>query len=198
MLEISRHHNATEHNATVEKIRAATAVIPDFPIKGITFIDITTVLKRPQVNMLAFNAVQELFDSSEYDLIVSPEARGWLLGQPLALSLEKPFIPIRKPHKLPREIQRCPKLDSEYEEVNLEVHLFDIPPDSRILFVDDVLASNGTALAVTQLIHNLGAEVVGVAALYDLQYLDKVTLPCPARAVVPYETPPAPYMPDDE
>lgn len=178
-----------------EKIRAATAVIPDFPQEGANFIDITTVLNRPKINLMAFNAVHDLFDPQSYDIIVSPESRGWLLGQPLALAVGKPHVIIRKPGKLPRETTNIESKNEYNNSVTLEVHAEDIPPKSRILIVDDVLATCGTALAITKLFRSLEAKTVGVAALYELLYLTRAELPCPTRAVVPYETPPAPYIP---
>lgn len=179
----------------VEKLRAATGVTLDFPKPGVNFIDITTVLERPQINNVAVAAVQELFDPDSYDVIVSPGARGWLLAQPLALALEKPCIPARDPKKLPRETVSI-ESQSEYGITTLALHRDSITPDLRVLIVDDALATCGTAAALIKLLRSLGAKVIGVAALYDLQYLPKVELPCPARAVVPYPEPPAPYTPE--
>lgn len=194
MSELFQHAEASEHNTVAEKIRAATAVIPDYPQEGVRFIDITTVLRCPEANLMAFTAVRDLFDAESYDIIVSPESRGWLFGQSMALALRKPHVIIRKPGKLPRETASF-ESTSEYDTVTLEVHAEDIPSGSRILIVDDVLATCGTALAITKLIHSLGAEVIGIAALYELLYLPRVDLPCPALAIVPYTEPPAPYAP---
>lgn len=184
------------HHKIAETIRTATAVIPNFPETGVNFIDITTVLKNPEANMIAIAAVQNLFDPDSYDVIVSPDARGWLLGQPMALTLKKPLVLVRKPGKLPRKTLSFGSKNEYNDNVMLEIHAKDLPPGSRVLVVDDVLATCGTALAIIQHVRNLGNEVTGVAALYDLPYLPKrAHLPCPTRAVVTYDTPPAAYIP---
>lgn len=178
----------------VEEIRAATAIIKDFPEPPVNFVDITTVLKNPRVNLLAFRAVLNLLDPNSFDVIVSPEARGWLLGQPLALLLGKSFIPVRKPGKLPRQVIKMESVN-EYSTVSLEVQLGDIPPGSKVIIIDDTSATQGTTKTIGDIVSTLGSEVTGVTTLYDLKYIDKVALPFPTQSVVPYFEPPAPYMP---
>ena len=179
-----------------EQIRAATAIIPNFPIPGVSFVDITTVLRKPTINKLASMAVQNLFASEDYDVIVSPDARGWLLAQPIALRADKPLVLVRKPGKLPRNTVSYESTNEYSDSAPLEMHADDIPPSSRVLIVDDVLATCGTILAITRLVRNLGSEVVGAAALYDLPYVSgRVNPTCPTRAVVTYAEPPMSYLP---
>lgn len=178
-----------------ERIRAATAVIPDFPETGVNFIDITTVLKDPDANEQAINAVKNLFCPDEYDIIVSPGARGWLLAQPIALAQKKPFIPVRDPKKLPRKHVSANSV-SEYDSKPIAIHAGDIWPGAKVLMIDDVAATCGTAKAIIELVKSQGGAVLGLATLYDLPYLPgRVELPCPIRTIVTYEEAPKPYMP---
>lgn len=180
----------------IERIKAGTAVVPGFPNEHVSFIDITTILRNPELYSASVMAVQQQFNPDDYNIIVSPEARGFLLGPPIALAQKRPFIPIRNPEKLPREIAST-ESSSEYADKPLAIHREDILPGTRILIVDDVLATCGTALAMIDLIHRLGGVVVGVAALYDLLYVpNRIKLPCPTRAVVTYDQPPAAYTPE--
>lgn len=176
----------------------ATAVIPDFPNPGVNFIDITTVLKNPDMNQLMFETVRDLYDPDSYDIILSPGARGWLLAQPMALALRKPFIPIRKEGKLPRKTVQVESENEYASKVILEAHADDIPPGSKVLIVDDALATLGTVAASCKLANILKAEVVGALGAYDLLYLSRVEVPCPIRSIVPYEEPPAPRDPDKQ
>lgn len=178
-----------------EQIRAATAIIPNFPKTGVNFIDITTVLEKPNTNEQAVNAVKNLFCPDEYDIIVSPGARGWLLAQPIALAQKKPFIPARDPEKLPREHISTGSI-SEYDRKPIAIHTGNILLGAKVLMIDDVAATCGTAKAIIELVKSQGGSVLGLATLYDLPYLpDRVELPCPIRSIVAYEEPPKPYMP---
>lgn len=181
----------------VERIKAGTAIILDFPHENVHFVDITTILRDPELYGLVIAEVQKQFDPDSYDIIVSPEARGFLLGAPIALAQKKPFIPIRFPDKLPREILKTESTSEYTDDKPLAVHREDILPGTRVLIMDDLLATCGTALAMVNLIHDLGSEVVGISALYDLPYVPgRVELPVTARAVVTYDQPPAAYLPE--
>mgnify|MGYP001242138553 CR=1 FL=1 len=151
-------------NDLKEKIRT----IPDFPAPGILFRDITTLLADPK----AFNEVIERFvehyqDDEGIDLVVGVESRGFIIGAPLALRLEKGFIPIRKAGKLPGPTHGV-EYDLEYGTDRVEVHQDAIPAGSRILVVDDLLATGGTIEGCSRLIEQAGGVIVGYAFVIEL------------------------------
>ena len=146
-----------------EKIRT----IPDFPKPGIQFRDITTLLSDPQ----AFNTVMERFveryQDEQIDLVVGVESRGFIIGAPLALRLEKGFIPVRKAGKLPGPIHGV-EYDLEYGTDRVEVHQDAIPSGSRVLMVDDLLATGGTIEGSSRLIEKAGGVIAGYAFVIEL------------------------------
>lgn len=144
--------------------------VPDFPKKGIGFIDITTLLKDGPAFAQAVDVMAEWAQTIEFDVIVSPEARGFILGAPLAVRLKKGFIPVRKPGKLPWHVERG-QYELEYGEAVLEIHQDAVKPGERVLIVDDLLATGGTVKATQSLIERLGGEVVGMAFLVELAFL---------------------------
>jgi adenine phosphoribosyltransferase len=145
--------------------------VPDFPKKGIVFKDITPLLKSPK----AFQYLMDLWIQryKEYSLtaIVAMESRGFIFGSALASHLGVSFIPVRKPGKLPwKTIQET--YDLEYGKDTLEIHADSIAPGDKILVVDDVLATGGTAAATIKLIERSGGHVVEVCFLIDLSFLN--------------------------
>lgn len=149
-----------------EKIR----VIPDFPEPGISFKDITTLLKDGQAYSYAINQLAEKYRNKHIDLIVAPEARGFLIGAPLAHALGVGFVPVRKSGKLPgKTIEGT--YDLEYGKDKVEMHLDAIEKGQRVLVVDDLLATGGTIKTTLDLIKKLGGEIMGVAFLIELSYL---------------------------
>ena len=148
--------------------------IPDFPQAGVTFKDITPLLD----DHATFTAVVEALAAAGRDAsgavvvdkVVGMEARGFILAAPVALALGVGFVPVRKPGKLPWETA-SEAYELEYGTVELEVHLDAIAPGEKVLVVDDVIATGGTALAAARLVEGLGGQVVGLAFLIELAFL---------------------------
>lgn len=149
-----------------EKIR----VILDFPEPGIRFKDITTLLKDGEAYSFAIKQLADRFRDKEIDVIVAPEARGFLIGAPLAHELGVGFVPVRKAGKLPAETIEG-TYDLEYGKDRVEMHLDSIEKGQKVLVVDDLLATGGTIRTTIELIKKLGGEIAGVAFLIELSYL---------------------------
>jgi adenine phosphoribosyltransferase len=141
--------------------------IPDFPKPGILFRDITPLLAHPAAFREAIDRFARRFESDRIDVIAAAEARGFIFAAPLALRLNVGFVPIRKPGKLPAGTRRF-EYDLEYGQDALEVHTDGIETGSRVLVVDDLLATGGTVDACCRLIEQAGAEVVACAFLIEL------------------------------
>ncbi len=146
-------------------------VIPDFPQPGIRFKDITTLLKEPTAYQAAIDELKAMVKHLDIDLIAGPEARGFVIGAPLALALGVGFVPIRKSGKLPGETVEA-AYDLEYGKDRLAVHKDAIKPGQKVLIADDLLATGGTIATTINLIKQLGGEVIGAAFLIELGYLD--------------------------
>ena len=149
-----------------QKIRT----IPDFPKPGILFRDITTLLADSE----AFNTVIDLFVEhyieEQIDIIVGIESRGFIVGAPLALRLDKGFIPVRKAGKLPRKTLQA-QYELEYGSEIIEIHEDAIKPDSKVLIIDDVLATGGTVKAAISLVEQSGATNIEVCTIVELLFL---------------------------
>ena len=145
--------------------------IPDFPSPGIVFRDITTILKDPKGLTVAVDAIADSLKGVEYDLVLGPESRGFIFGVPLAYKMGKGFVPARKIGKLPAPTARK-AYALEYGEAEIEIHRDAIIPGQKIVIVDDLLATGGTAKAVADLATELGAEVVGLTFLIELEALN--------------------------
>ena len=146
-----------------EKIRT----IPDFPKPGIQFRDITTLLADPQAFKIVVERFVERYKDEQIDLVVGVESRGFIIGAPLALRLEKSFIPVRKAGKLPGPIHGV-EYDLEYGTDRVEVHQDAIPSGSRVLMVDDLLATGGTIEGSSRLIEKAGGVIAGYAFVIEL------------------------------
>lgn len=146
-------------------------VIEDFPKPGISFKDITTLLKDGQAYKAAIDALVDKVRELKADVIVGPEARGFLLGAPVAYALGIGFVPVRKPGKLPGETV-SETYELEYGTDTLEVHADAILPGQRVAIVDDLLATGGTTSATVRLIEKTGAKVVGISFLIELSFLE--------------------------
>ena len=149
-----------------DKIRA----IEDFPQPGVTFRDITPLLKDPQTLALAVSGLIEPFRADSIGYVAGMEARGFIFGALAAGALEVGFIPLRKPGKLPHEVSSV-SYDLEYGAAALEMHIDAIEPGDRLLLVDDLIATGGTAKASCELIEQAGGEVVGCAFVVELDEL---------------------------
>lgn len=154
-------------NYVKDKIRA----IPDFPQKGIIFRDITTGIKDAKALHQMIDYMSEQFKSEKIDYIVGAESRGFIFGTAMAYKMNCGFIPVRKPHKLPAEtISETYEL--EYGTDTIEIHADAIEKGAKVLFVDDLLATGGTAKAACNLIKKVGGTLVGAAFLIELKDLN--------------------------
>ena len=145
--------------------------IPDFPIPGILFRDITPLLKDKQGFRRAIDLFVEHFIGRGIDHVVGIEARGYILGAPIAYAIGAGFIPVRKPGKLPHETL-IEEYALEYGTNSLEIHADALTPGERVLVVDDLLATGGTASATARLLERLGAHVDAFAFLVELKDLE--------------------------
>ncbi len=145
--------------------------IPDFPEKGISFKDITTLLKDGDAFRYAIDKMASDIRDKEFDIIVGPESRGFIIGAPLAYAMQKGFIPVRKPGKLPGETLRY-QYQLEYGTDQLEIHKDAIKKGQKVIVADDLLATGGTIHSTIQLVEQLGGEVVGCVFLIELTYLN--------------------------
>jgi adenine phosphoribosyltransferase len=146
-------------------------VIEDYPQPGIRFKDITTLLGDGSVYRTAINQLRDLVKEKEIDVICGPEARGFVVGAPLAYALGVGFVPIRKSGKLPYETIEA-SYDLEYGKDRLAVHKDAIRPGQKVLIADDLLATGGTISTCIDLVNQLGGEVVGATFLIELSYLN--------------------------
>ncbi len=149
-----------------KKIRS----IPDFPKKGILFRDITPLLQDATSFKEAIELLADHYQDRKVDLVVSAEARGFILGAGVAYRLGVGFVPVRKPGKLPYKVERA-TYELEYGEDSLEIHKDGVKKDDRVLVFDDLLATGGTARAICQLVEELGGKVMGVCFLIELTSL---------------------------
>ena len=145
--------------------------VPDFPQPGISFKDITTLLRDPGGLKEAIQAMLAPFAGVEVDLVVGVESRGFILGVPLALELGCGFVPVRKPGKLPATTLKQ-EYALEYGTDAVEIHQDGIAPGQRVLLVDDLLATGGTMRATCQLVERLEADIVGLSFLVELLFLE--------------------------
>ena len=155
----------------MKKVEDYIISIPDFPQPGIIFRDVTGILKDADGLKLAIDEMMKLLDGVEFDVVAGLESRGFILGMPIAYMLHKPFIPVRKAGKLPRETI-SQSYDLEYGQAVLEIHKEDILPGQRVVLIDDLIATGGTFKAGAQLIERLGGEVVAAIALLELAGLN--------------------------
>jgi adenine phosphoribosyltransferase len=150
--------------------------VPDFPTPGVVFKDITPLLGDPEGLRAVTAALAAAAGGQRVDKVLGMEARGFILAAPVAIELEAGFVPVRKAGKLPRETHAV-SYSLEYGEATLEIHHDAVRPGERVLLVDDVLATGGTASATVDLVQRSGGEVVGLAVLMELGFL-------PGRAAV--------------
>ena|SRR5437879_4722256 len=144
--------------------------IPDFPKPGIMFKDITPLLAHPQAFREAIDRMHEHYQDQRVDAVAAAEARGFLFAAPLALLMQRPLIPLRKPGKLPYRTHAL-QYDLEYGSAELQVHTDGVAADAHVLLIDDLLATGGTMQAACGLIEKAGGHVVGCAFLVELLFL---------------------------
>ena len=144
--------------------------IPDFPEKGIIFRDITTVLQVPEAFRDAVNKMADSVKNLDFNVVIGPESRGFIFGTPVAYILNKGFVPVRKPGKLPYETRKK-SYSLEYGNAELEIHTDAIKPGQRAVIIDDLLATGGTSRAIAELIEEIGGTVVAISFLIELEAL---------------------------
>lgn len=145
--------------------------IEDFPEKGIVFRDITTLLKNGEAMAEAIDRLEEGLKGLSFDLVVGPESRGFIFGMPLAYNLKKGFVPVRKKGKLPAEVV-SKEYALEYGTATIEIHKDAIEKGQKVVVIDDLLATGGTAKAVVEMVEAMGGEVVSLGFLIELEGLE--------------------------
>ncbi len=157
-------------NNKLQYVREHVREVPDFPKKGILFLDVTTIVKDAKAFDLCIEFLAENFQNEKIDYIAGIESRGFIFGAALAAKLNVGFIPIRKPNKLPAEtIKETYSL--EYGTDTIEMHADALKSGDRVLVIDDLLATGGTAVAACNLVKRVGAEVVAAAFIIELDPL---------------------------
>jgi adenine phosphoribosyltransferase len=146
-------------------------IVPNWPKEGVQFKDISSLMIDGKAYKAATDEIVKYAKEKEIDLVVGPEARGFIVGCPISYALEVGFAPVRKPGKLPREVISY-DYDLEYGKNTLTMHKDAIKPGQRVLITDDLLATGGTIEATIKLVEELGGIVVGIAFLIELSYLD--------------------------
>jgi len=146
-------------------------IVPDWPKEGIIFKDITTLMDHGEAYHYATDQIVEYAKEKKIDIVVGPEARGFIIGCPVAYALGLGFAPVRKEGKLPRETIKA-DYGKEYGKDALTIHKDAIKPGQRVLITDDLLATGGTIQATIELVEKLGGVVAGIAFLIELSYLN--------------------------
>lgn len=160
----------TGEKQTMERLSAYIRNIPDFPKPGIQFKDITPLVKNPPMLKLAIHQLIHPFLGENLTAVVGMEARGFIFGSLVAWELGIGFVPLRKPGKLPYDVQSI-SYDLEYGAAALEIHIDALNKNDRVLLIDDLIATGGTATASCELIEKLGAEIAGCAFVVELDAL---------------------------
>ncbi|MGR9072091.1 MAG: adenine phosphoribosyltransferase [Gammaproteobacteria bacterium] len=153
-----------------DRLKAKIRDIPDFPKPGIVFKDITPLVKDPETQRLAIHLLLQPFLGREITAVAGMEARGFIFGSLIAWELGVSFVPLRKPGKLPYDVQSV-SYDLEYGSAALEAHIDAFDADDRVLLIDDLLATGGTARASCELVEKLGATVEACAFVVELDFL---------------------------
>ena len=151
-------------------LAATIRSVPNFPIEGIVFYDITTMLKDPLALKESIDRLTSHYQHAGVDMVVGIESRGFIFGIPLAYNLGAGFVPVRKPSKLPAETI-AESYALEYGTNSLEIHVDAIEKGQKVLIVDDLLATGGTAKATCNLVEKFGGQVVGLAFAIELNFL---------------------------
>ena len=152
-------------------LKQYVTIVEDWPKPGIRFKDISTIMDNGKAYKYATDQIVKYAETVNADMIAGPEARGFIIGCPVAQAMELGFAPVRKEGKLPREVIRA-EYDLEYGTNVLTMHKDSIKPGQRVLIVDDLLATGGTVEATIKMIEQMGGIVVGCAFLIELTYLD--------------------------
>jgi adenine phosphoribosyltransferase len=172
---------------TPAEIERAIRNVPDFPKPGIQFKDITPVLADARLFAGAIDLLTEKFSPGSVDAVVGIDARGFIFAAAAALKLKTGFVPVRKKGKLPHKTHE-EDYALEYGSATIAMHIDSLKPGARVLLIDDLLATGGTAAAATELIKKLGAQILEVAFLIELKFLNgrEKLKGCPIRSIVVY------------
>jgi adenine phosphoribosyltransferase len=154
-----------------ERIKALIRDVPDFPKPGVVFKDITPLLADPEAFSTVVDTIVVHFGRGNVDKVVGIEARGFIVAAPVAYHFNAGFVPVRKAGKLPWDSD-AEQYELEYGTETLEIHTDAFRPGERVLIVDDVLATGGTARATATLVERLGGKVVGIACIIELSFLN--------------------------
>ena len=155
----------------MKKLEDYVRSIPDFPEPGIIFRDVTSVLQEADGLQLSINGIMDKLKDVDFYVVVGPESRGFIFGVPVAYSMKKAFVPVRKKGKLPCETISM-EYDLEYGSAVIEMHKDSIKPGQKVVIIDDLIATGGTIEAITKLVEQLGGEVVKIVFLMELAGLD--------------------------
>lgn len=165
------HAKASTESSVPDHLKQLIREIPDFPKPGINFYDITTLLKDKVGFATLIDALSEHYLGKKIDLVLGMEARGFIFGPALAYRLNAGFVPVRKPGKLPAATQKY-DYALEYGTNTLEIHVDAIQKGQRVIIVDDLLATGGTAEATARLAESLGADIAGLGFVVELDFLN--------------------------
>ncbi|HEX4447194.1 MAG TPA: adenine phosphoribosyltransferase [Polyangiaceae bacterium] len=173
--------------STFDFCRSLIRDVPDFPKPGVVFKDITPLLASPRALHIVLDGIAERFIGEHIDAIVGIEARGFIFGGALAARLNASFVPVRKPGKLPAAVDRV-EFATEYSREVLEMHKGSLREEARVVIVDDVLATGGTARAAADLVNGQGAYVIGYAFVVEIGFLlgRERLLPARVESCLPY------------
>jgi adenine phosphoribosyltransferase len=183
----TRPHVSPGARDPLEHCRSLIRDVPDFPTPGILFKDITPLLADPRAFHIVLDSIAERYIGQHIDAIVGVEARGFIFGGALAARLNASFVPARKPGKLPAESDRV-GVKTEYSVTELEMHKRSLAEEARVVIVDDVLATGGTARAAAELVRRQNAHVVSYAFVIELSFLGgrESLLPVRVESVLTY------------
>ncbi len=172
----------------MKKLEDYVITIPDFPIPGVMFRDITGILNHADGIQMAIDQICEQLADIDFDLVMGPESRGFIFGMPVAYKLNKPFVPVRKPGKLPREVVSR-EYALEYGTATIEIHKDSIKPGQKVVIIDDLAATGGTLKAACELAEMLGGEVVRIVTVMELAGLEarKTVAGYDLRSLICYE-----------
>ena len=151
----------------MKKLEEYVLSIPDFPEPGVIFRDVTSILQDAEGLKLAIDSLQDLIKDLDFDVIAGTESRGFIFGMPLAYNLHKPFVPVRKKGKLPRETVEM-SYDLEYGTATIEMHKDAVRPGQKVVLVDDLIATGGTMEAAARLVESLGGQVAKIIFIMEL------------------------------
>ncbi len=155
----------------MKKVEDYVRSIPDFPEPGIIFRDVTSILQSPDGLHLAVDGILDMLKDVDFDVVVGPESRGFIFGVPVAYTMHKGFVPVRKKGKLPCETIEM-SYDLEYGSATLEMHRDSIVPGQKVVIIDDLIATGGTIEAIIKMIESLGGEVVKICFVMELAGLE--------------------------